>query len=220
LRDYHNLIRSRLAEVDPAFLAAYAGDYELPEGWGEPGDRITVVPHGTSLMMIFPDSHRYELFPQGETSFFAILWAGERFEIPFDVDFGLDAAGRILYLETRFGKDDYARHDRLGPESFVPYVPTPAPTATPRPTMTPRPTAAAVPTPVPTATSRSTTTPQPTATAEPTPTPSVTPVAATPAPLVPAPPPGFPWNWAIVPAALLVAAAGWVAIRRRRSARR
>jgi len=198
LRRYRDLIQSRLAEVDPAFLAAYVGDYELPEKWGGPDEWISVVPHGASLLMIFPDSHRYELFPQGETSFFTVLWRETAFQVGFDVNFGVDPAGRVLYLEAVFGADDSVRHDRLGPDSFVPYMPTPARTSTPPPT----------------------TTPPPTATAEPTPAPSAAPTAATPVPLVPAPSPGFPWGWAILPVVLLAALGGWVAIRRRRSARR
>jgi len=203
LREYENLIRSRLVEVDPAVLAAYVGDYGMPEGWGAPDDRITVVPHGASLMMIRPDSHRNELFPQSETSFFAITWAGTPYEVWFDANFGVDAAGRVLYLELVYGEDNVVRHDRLGPESLVQGVATPVPTAVARPTTTT----------VPTSTTRLT------AMAEPTPAPSVTPVAATPAPPVPAQNPGFPWGRAIVPVALLAAAASWVAIRRRWSAR-
>ena len=202
LQDYNNLISSLLPYGEPAVLAAYAGDYELPEGrevpeglWA-PDGRITVVPHGASLMMIRPDSHRNELFPQGDTSFFAITWAGRRYKVWFDANFGVDAAGRVLYLELVYDGDSVVRYDRLDPESFVQDVATPVPTVPARPTPTP----------------------WPTATAEPTPAPSVTPVAATPTSAAPAADSGSSWGWVIVPVALLAAAAGWVAIRRRRSA--
>jgi len=200
LRRYNNLILSRLVAVDPAFLAAYVGDYELPEGWGAPGDQIHMVAHGTSLMMVFPDWHRYELFPQGETSFFAVTWGETDYEVRFDANFAIDADGRVRSLELVYGGNN-VRVNRLGPESYVPYMPTPVPTATPRPTATPSPTA----TPRPTATA------EPTATAVPTPAPS--PVPAVPAP---EPHPGFPWGWVIVPVALLAVAAAWYAFRRRR----
>jgi hypothetical protein len=188
-----SLIQARRAEVDPAFLAAYAGEYEVPAEWGTPDDVIHVVPHGGSLMMVYPDAHRYELFPQGETSFFVLTWRDTRFQALFDVNFGVDAAGRVLHLEIVADGDVFARHDRLGPASFVPYVPTPVPPATAPPT----PAAATV-----------------------TPAPTTAATAAT-LPLVePAPAPGFPWGWLIVPAALLAAAAGWWALRRRRAGRR
>jgi hypothetical protein len=199
LRSYHNLILSRLAAVDPAFLAAYVGDYELPEGWGAPGERIQMVEHGVSLMMVFPDAHRYELFPQGATSFFAVTWGNTDFEVRFDANFGVDADGRVRYLQLDYGGGG-VRINRLGAASYVPYVPTPVPTATRRPTVTPSPTS----TPKPSAT------PSPTATAEPTPAPTAMPAAAAPESR-----PGFPWGWVVVPAALLAVAGGLVFLRRR-----
>ena len=209
LRSYHNVIRSRRVEVDPAFLAAYVGEYAPPEsGPRAPGEWVSVVPYGTSLMMIFPDAHRYELFPQSETSFFVVTWnkMNERFQVQFEVNFGVDeATGQVLYMDFVFGPgDDYVRNDRLNLESYVPYIPTPVPTATSRPTRAP------LPSP----------TPQPTATAEPTPALSATSLAVTPPPPVPAPDAGFPWGWTILPVALLAAAAGWAVIRQRRSTRR
>ncbi len=209
LRGYDDLIRSRRVEVDPAFLAAYVGEY-APDGSAPraPGEWVSVVPYGTSLMMVFPDSHRYELFPQSETSFFVVTWnkTNEHFQVQFEVEFGVDeATGRVLYMDFVFGPgDNYVRNDRLNLESFVPYIPAPAPTATPRPSRTP------LPSP----------TPQPTATAEPRPALSATSIAATPPPLVPAADAGFPWGWMILPAALLAGAAGWAVLRRRRSGRR
>jgi len=209
LRSYHNVIRSRRVEVDPAFLAAYVGEYAPPESAPRaPGEWVTVAPYGTSLMMIFPDSHRYELFPQSETSFFVVTWnkMNERFQVQFEVNFGVDeATGQVLYMDFVFGPgDDYVRNDRLNLESYVSYIPTPVPTATSRPTRAP------LPSP----------TPQPTATAEPTPALSATSLAVTPPPPVPAPDAGFPWGWTILPVALLAAAAGWAVIRQRRSTRR
>jgi hypothetical protein len=193
LRDYESVIHSRRVEVDPAFLAAYVGEYAPPEsGARTPGEWVSVYPYGTSLMMIFPDSHRYELFPQSETSFFVVTWdkMTERFRVQFTVNFGLDqASGRVLYMDFVFGPADYVRNDRLNLESYVPYVPTPVPTATywSPPSATP---------------------------------PVATPPEATPTPSARGAEVGFPWGWVILPVAILVAAlgavAGWLLIRRRR----
>jgi hypothetical protein len=204
LRGYNDLIQSRLAEVDPALLAACVGEYELPEGSGWPDDRISVVPHGDSLMLVFPSYHRAELFPQGEASFFAVTWAGRDYEVRFDARFGVDAAGRVQYVELVYPGGSVTRHRRLGSEPLVQDAATPVATATLRPTATSQPTAEA------TATFGPTATPRPTATSGPTAAPSVTPVAALPNP-------GFRWGRAMVPVALLAAAAGWMAMRRRRS---
>jgi len=59
LEGYHSVIGSRRVDVDPEFLAAYVGEYAPPadEPPG-PGERVSVVPHSTSLMMVFPDWHR------------------------------------------------------------------------------------------------------------------------------------------------------------------
>jgi hypothetical protein len=135
LRGYDSLIRSRRVDLDPAFLAAYVGEYAPPESEPRvPGEWVSVVPYGTSLMMIFPDSHRYELFPQSETSFFVVTWnkPNERFQVQFDVNFGVDeATRRVLYMDFVFGPgDNYVRNDRLGLESFVPNIPTPVPAPT------------------------------------------------------------------------------------------
>jgi len=203
MRGYDSVIRSRRVEVDPAILAAYVGEY-APNGSAPraPGEWVSVVPYGTSLMMVFPDSHRYELFPQSETSFFVVTWnkSNTRFEVQFDVDFGVDdATGRIQYMDFVFGPgDNYVRNDRLNLESFLPYAPESAPTAT----------------------LRATKAPLPAATAEPTPASSFTLVEATPVPPVPRPDPNFPWGWTILPAAILAAAAAWAVIGHRRSTER
>jgi hypothetical protein len=199
LRGYDGLIHSRRVEVDPAFLAAYVGEYAPPGTQPPaPGDWVSVNPYGTSLMMIFPDSHRYELFPQSETSFFVVTWdkMNERFQVQFEVDFGLDeATGQVLYMDFVFGPGDSVRNDRLGLDSFVPYLPT--------------------------AVSSSTTTAAPTTTATPSsptpPTAGTTAPTAAPAPTSAA---GFPWAWMILPAVLLAGVVVWAVIQRRRSARR
>jgi hypothetical protein len=58
--------------------------------------------------------------------------------VQFDVNFGVDeATGRVLRMDFVFGPgDNYVRNDRLGLESFVPYIPTPVPSPTPQPTAT------------------------------------------------------------------------------------
>ncbi len=151
LEGYDSLIHSRRVEVDPAFLAAYVGEYAPPENAPPaPGEWVSVVPYGTSLMMVFPDSHRYELFPQSETSFFVVTWnrMSERFQVQFEVDFGLDeATGQVLHMDFVFSPGDYVRNDRLAPDSFVPYTPTVVPSTTT--TAAPTTTTAAVPSTTP-----------------------------------------------------------------------
>jgi hypothetical protein len=205
LEGYGGVIRSRRADVDPAFLAAYVGEY-APPGIESPapGEWVSVLPNGSSLMMVFPDWHRYELFPQSETSFFVVTWnkMSERFEVQFEVEFGLDeATGRVLYMDWVFGPGDSVRNSRLSPDSFVPYVPPaePPPTTTSATTAT---TAVPTTTVAPTTTAASITT-----------TPSTTTAAR------PADDTGFPWVWMALPTAVVAAAAGWALGRRKRAHR-
>jgi hypothetical protein len=183
IRGYEELIQSRRVEVDPAFLAAYVGDYAPPESGQAPGGGVSVIPNGTSLMMVFPDAHRYELFPQSETSFFVVSWnrLNERFHVRFEVEFGLDeATGRVLHMDFVFGPRDSVRNDRLSPESFLPYVPTAG---------------------------SSTTTGTTAATTTSTVAPSTTnPAAAD----LPASGGGFPWVWILAPLAIAAGAAAWL----------
>ncbi len=213
MRGYDRVIQSRRVEVNPEFLSAYVGEYAPPQSEPRaPGEWVSVVPYGTSLMMIFPDYHRYELIPQSETSFFVVTWnkMNERFQVQFEVEFGLEeTTGRVLNMDFVFGPGgDIVRNDRLNPDSFVPYIPTPMPSPTPRLTDTHQPAA------------EPTQTPQPTDTTEPTPVLSATSLAVTPPPSAPVSDSGFPWGWMILPVALLAAAACWVIIRQRRVTRR
>jgi hypothetical protein len=192
LEGYDGVIQSRRVEVDPAFLAAYVGEY-APPGTEPPapGQWVSVLPYGTSLMMIFPDAHRYELFPQSETGFFVVTWnkMNERFQVQFEIEFGLDeTTGRVLYMDWVFSPGDSVRNNRLGPDSFAPYIPL----AEPPPTTTV----------APTTTTAAPTTTMPSAMPQPADTDA-----------------GFPWAWMILPAALLAAAAGWAIGRQRRPTR-
>jgi hypothetical protein len=210
MQGYDNLIRSRRVEIDPAFLAAYVGEY-APSDSGPvvPGAWLSVAPYGNSLMMIFPDAHRYELFPQSETSFFVVTWnkMNERFQVQFEVEFGLDeATGRVTYMDFVFGPADSVRNDRLGNDSFVPYVPEAVPTST---TTAPPTTTTAPTTTLPvTTTVPATTTSVPATTTSPSTMPQP---AGTDA--------GFPWAWMILPAALLAAGVGWAVGRQRAGGR-
>jgi hypothetical protein len=205
LAGYDTLVSSRRVDIDPAFLGAYVGEYAPPTGEPPlPGEWVSVVPYGTSLMMVFPDSHRYELLPQSETSFFVVTWnrMNERFQVQFEVEFGLEeATGRVTNMDFVFSPGDRVRNDRLGNDSYVPYVPvTPTSTTTVAPTTTATSATTAVAT-------TSTTSAAPTTTA---------PHAL--------PPPsdtghGFPWAWMILPAALLAAAGGWAVGRWRGASR-
>jgi hypothetical protein len=173
LRRYHELVESRLAtDLDPALLQAYAGDYEMPEGWGAPDERLTVIVQGPSILLRYPDFHQHELFPESATSFYYVAFLGADFALAYEARFGLDEDGRVLYLELLVG-DESIRADRLGPESFVPQAPTQGPVATTTPSVTPEPAPTAGPaaTPTPSATPASTPTSGPAAT----PTPSATP---------------------------------------------
>ena len=203
LENYNYVVQSQRADVDPAFLAAYVGEYApYEEGPRSPGEWVSVYQYGTSLMMISPDSHRYELIPRDETSFYVVTWdkMSESFQVQFDVEFGFDkATGQVLYMDWVFGPGEsgYVRNDRLNLASFLPYVPAP----------------------VPAATLTSTPTPLPTATVAPTRTPSATPLLATPTLMAPASDAGFSWGWLILPVVIIAAVLGWLVGRRRPSNR-
>lgn len=68
-------------------------------------------------------------------SFFVIAWDKqyERFIVPFNVNFGVDEVnGRVLYMDFVFGSGgDYVRNERLGIESYVPYIPVKSPASQP-----------------------------------------------------------------------------------------
>ncbi|MEW5870746.1 MAG: hypothetical protein AB1894_15845 [Chloroflexota bacterium] len=214
MKGYDKVIRSRRVEIDPALLAAYVGEYAPPEsGPRAPGEWVSVTPYGASLLLTFPDSHRYELFPQSETSFFVVTWnkMDGRFQVQFTVNFGIDeATGQVLYMDFVFGPgEDYVRNERLNLAAYVPYIPSPA-TATPTPTPTPTLTPTNVP--PPTAAPTLTLTNVPPATAAP---PLVTPAQAAPGAQA-----GRPWGWALLPAALLAAALGWLVLVKIAKARR
>ena len=170
LRRYETLVESRLDDnADPAVLQAYAGEYELPQGWGPPGETMTVVAGEQSLLLRFPDYRQHELFPESATEFYHVAFQESTFTIAYEARFGLDEDRRIEYLELGPGADA-VRMDRLGPESFVPEVATPEPTATdaPSPTATPAATATPTHTTTPTATPTTTATPVEPAPAPPT----------------------------------------------------
>jgi hypothetical protein len=228
LRRYETLVESRLDDnADPTVLQAYAGEYELPDGWGPPGETMAVVAGEQSLLLRFPDYRQHELFPESATGFYHVAFQESNFVIAYEARFGLDEDGRIEYLELFPGADP-VRLDRLGPESFVPEVVTLEPTATPTHTVTPASTSTATATAPPAATAN----PTPTATlatsgpaAESAPTtmpaPSPTPVPSPTepdeaSPSEPGEGAGFPWAWLIVLVVIAGAAGSWVAIRRRR----
>ena len=120
------------------------------------------------------------------TEFFRVSFQGYEFGISDKARFGLDEERRVTYLELLFGGES-VRVARLGPESFVPEVATPEPTAT----ATQTPTAPPLPTP--------------TATAKPTAAPAETDKGA-----------GFPWAWLVALLVVVGAAVGWVAMRKGR----
>ena len=219
---YETLVESRLAPtVDPAILQAYAGEYEIPEGWAPPGQVMTVVPGERSLLLRFPDYRQHELFPESATEFFHVAFQESTFTITYQARFGLDEDRRVQYLEM-FSDEDTVRLDRLGPDSIVPEVATPEPsvTATAAATETPNPTSTSGPTATPTLAPE----PSATATAAAT-TGSVSTVTPTPAPAASATPTtspeeqgdnaAFPWVWLIVFVVLVGAAGTWLALRRR-----
>ena len=221
LRQYEALVESRLDEnADPATLQAYDGEYELPEGWGPPGETMAVVAQKGSLVLRFPDYRQHELFPESATGFYHVAFQESAFVIAYEARFGLEEERRIEYLEL-FPGAGAVRLDRLGPESFVPEVATanPTTTATPAPTdtATSNPTATANPT----ATSGPAAGSAPTATLAPSATPATVAEAAatptaTPGSTGPDNGAGFPWAWLLVPLVIVGAAGAWVAIRIRR----
>jgi hypothetical protein len=214
LRQYQSLIESRLdASVDAPVLQAYVGTYKIPAGWGPPEQDMTVIAQEQSLFLRFPDYRQHELFPASATDFYHVSFQGSDFMIAYEARFGLDEDRRIEYLELVLGADSI-RLDRLGPESLVPEVATPAPTAT----------TAASPTSAPTATSTPTATCSPTATHTDTPTatpsqpmpPTAALVQATPFINDPEEGSDFSWAWLVVPLLILGVASTWLALRQRR----
>lgn len=141
LQKYSNLIQSRLDEsVSQDILKAYAGEYEMLEGWGEPDKTLTIISQDQSLFLRFPDYHQHELFPASRTDFYYIAFLESGFTIAYEVHFSLDEEGRILYLDLLLGGETFRSH-RLGSESFIAPAPTSRPSATSAPTKTPMPTA-------------------------------------------------------------------------------
>jgi hypothetical protein len=111
---YEALVESRLDEtLDPAILQAYAGEYEIPEGWGPPGETMTVVAGERSLLLRFPDYRQHELFPESATDFYHVAFQESTFVIAYEARFGLDEDRRVEYLEL-FSDEDTVRLDRLG----------------------------------------------------------------------------------------------------------
>jgi hypothetical protein len=198
LRSRDDLIDSRLVpDLDPAVLQAYAGAYELPEGWGAPDEALTVIAQEGSLLVRGPDSREFELFPESPTEFFDVAFRGSEFGIVGKARFDLDEEGRVEYLEVSAGSESM-RLERLGPESFMPEVATPEPTgmATQMPTATAKPTAGEL--------------------ALATPTVPVVGTGATPTEADEGG--GFPSVWLVVLVVVVGAGAGWVVVRSGRKA--
>jgi hypothetical protein len=238
LRRYNALIESKLAaDLTPEVLQAYAGTYELPEGWGPPDQTLAVIAQEQSLLLRFPDYRQHELFPETATEFFHVAFQDSEFVTAYEARFGLDEERRVEYLELVFGSESL-RIDRFGPESFVPEVTAPEPMATAEPanTVAPTHTIELTATLVPAATSKSANTIQPTTTLAPTntlaptstPSPDVMPTelpSAAPTVVIvetaesradPEKSTDFPWAWLIVLLAIVGIAASWVTIRRGR----
>jgi hypothetical protein len=208
LRRYNELIESRLAtDLDSGILQAYAGEYEMPEGWGPPDQPLIVIAQERALLLRFPDYRQHELLPESATDFFHVTFQESDFVVAYEARFGLDEERRVEYLEFVFGSESI-RIDRLGPESVLPEAATPEPMATLEPTSTA--TAQPVDTPAPTTLPAPTATPVELALAEPTATVAEETIPAT----KPETSAGFPWAWLIAALLIVGAAAGWLAIRR------
>ena len=199
IREYDGLVESRLvADPAPAVLQAYTGEYEMPEGWGAPGQTFVVIAQVRSLLLRFPDYRQHELFPESATDFFHIAFQGSGFAIAYEARFGLGEDRRVQYLELELGAESI-RMERLGDKSFVPVVPTPEQMVTAVPTASPKPTL------------QRTATPGPIALAAP----SATAVEATPAATEPGRGDAFPWPGLLALLVLAGVAMGWVLVRNR-----
>jgi len=231
LRRYNELIDSRLtSDLAPEIFQAYAGAYELPDGWGPPDQSMTVIAGEWSLLLRFPDYRQHELFPESATDFFHVAFQRSDYAIAYEARFSLDENQRVEHLELVFGPESILMN-RLGPESIVPAVAAPKPAVTAVLTSTATPTHTAKPTVTLTLTamSRPTTTVQPTATLAPTTAPtsvatSVEMARAAPAatvievvtiPTEPDEGVDSPWTWLIVPLIVVGAVVGWMTLRQR-----
>jgi hypothetical protein len=198
LRSRDDLIDSKLVpDLDPAVLQAYAGEYELPEGWGRPDEVLTVIAEEGALLLRPPDSREFELFPESATAFYHVGFDGAGFVIDYEARFGLDAERRVQSLEVSAGSESM-RLERLGPASLVPAVSTPEPmvTASQMPTST----AAVKPTVGELALAA--------------PTVPIVETAASPG--EPDEGAGFPWAWLVVVLVVVGGVVGWVVVRRGR----
>jgi hypothetical protein len=127
LQQRDDVIKSRLyTDLSSDILQAYAGEYEMLEGWGEQDEALTVIAQDHSLLLRFPDYHQHELFPASPTVFYYVAFLESDYTIAYDVRFELDNEGKILYLELLMGDQAY-RGNHLGLDAFVPLTLTPKP---------------------------------------------------------------------------------------------
>lgn len=124
LTQRESLLDSQMeTSVSAERLAAYAGEYEMLDGWGEVDETLLIIPQEQSLLLRFPDYHQYELFPSSPNDFFCVLYLESEFQEAFQVRFVLDAGDQVQYFKLLMG-DQVFRSDRLEPGSVMTMTPS------------------------------------------------------------------------------------------------
>jgi hypothetical protein len=95
--------------LEPGALQAYAGAYELPEGWGAPDEALHVIAGDRPLWLHLPDHRRHELLPGAADTFFHVAFRDSQFAVAYEVAFACDGEGRVATLEASSGSSAMAR---------------------------------------------------------------------------------------------------------------
>ena len=95
-------------------LSAYAGQYEMPTGWGDPLLTVEVIAGEQFLLLRFPEYRQFELHPLTRTEFGYVGFAMSEYAVMLNVRFGLGDDGRAEYLELAMG-DQVFRSEWVSP---------------------------------------------------------------------------------------------------------
>jgi len=86
-------------------LRVYEGQYEMPEGWGDPSDIVEIVVGDRALFLRFPSHRQFELHPVSRTEFAYVGFARSEYAVMMNVRFGLDDNGGVKHLELVMGEE-------------------------------------------------------------------------------------------------------------------
>jgi len=86
-------------------LRIYEGQYEMPEGWGDPSDVVEIIAGDGALFLRFPTYRQFELHPVSRTEFAYVGFAQSEYAVMMNVRFGFGDHGAVGYLELVIGED-------------------------------------------------------------------------------------------------------------------